>query len=1485
MKLSNFLPQRGLESAANLFAVVQRRIWSKPGKAHIELPDLKGEEYRDFVEILQRELERHEAVFWAVANGAMGRMIVAWDEDRAELEAIMEIVAQVEERFHLSEGVYSSERSDHPGDDEPIMRGLVRMGSSLAGTAAGVVMKVTRRKPGRRRFDLAALTSILDNVPHIREALVQQIGQTSADISIGLVNPLAQGVGSGPISPLLDFGFQMIRYLEAVERRQHWNEREPQLCDGPDRSAAPRERKRERPIPIPNGPIEAYAEDVWNMSLGGFMVGLADTQQLESAITPVLDALPKPARFGRDAFASQLHRIFGRRQMTVLEPEALGRLDRIDCIIVDEDLLNTGRWTLDYIVSSEAVDKVDAYVNAEALIDPDHPELHQKKGDWELSPAADVEHPKKWEDELRSRGARGDFLALRHREEVVALFSLRVINDEASQAFINAIHEANLELIIAADGTQVGGDFNPHRVIKRDGLHRFIRHIQRDHQVVGFFGNGHQPAMREADVSIGFSMRGADIPWNADIIAGDKLDDAIFVINALTKARKVSERCAVLAGSGAAIGALSAIRGLKKTRPGRVMIAVNLASLLALFYGTAQARQLQHQFRTAISSPQPWHRLEISEIFERLQTTKEGLSDNDVQQRKSDTLEPPTRLQRAWKAVRSEMSNPLTPVLTTGAVVSAVVGSMTDAAIVATVIAFNGVVGGAERFRAEEKIDAMERAEALQVRVLRDGLYKEIDAEQLVVGDIITLESGDVVPADCRIIEAEQLEVDESSLTGESLPIAKTSAPSFSHIISQRRSMLYDGTAVIAGTVKAVVVAVGPATETNIGHARWLSPKSAGHGVGVEARLERFSKMTIPVIGISGGVLMGLGIFRRRQLEELIGPAVNLAVGAVPEGLPLLATMAQLAAARRLSGRNVIVHNPRAMEALGRADILCIDKTGTLTYGTLKFDGVYDADSRMRAHENWEDIDRKIFLAALRATPTETTETVLPHATDRAIADGARTLGIDVGEWEPIDQLPFKAELGFHAVVGKESGRGLLVVKGSPEAVIARCTGRRSEGKWVRLNASWREKLLQRAEALAGRGLRTLAVAQRRSRDVGATNGGLKPESIQGLTFHGFITLSDPVRPTAREAVESLQRAGVSLLMLTGDHPETARRIARDVGIKKCQYVPTGDQLEAMDDDELAEVLSNTGVIARMTPAQKVHIVQALQSADRAVAMGGDGGNDAAAIRMADVGIAMGADSSTAARDAADMVVTDARIGTLVDAVIEGRGMWRSVRDAVSILIGGNLGEVGFMVSSGLVNTIPALNARQLLLVNLFTDVAPAMAIALRPPPDVSPDELLHEGPEESLGKPLERDILWRAAITGSAGFGAWMIARHSFQKNRASTVGMLAVVCAQLGQTLTTARPTFPVWAASIGTTAALLAIIETPGVSHLLGCRPLGPVGLTTAFGSAAAATAASAVIPRLPQWKQKIEEYLPEHSEPELSDFLDEYYAAVASGRADS
>jgi cation-transporting ATPase I len=318
--------------------------------------------------------------------------------------------------------------------------------------------------------------------------------------------------------------------------------------------------------------------------------------------------------------------------------------------------------------------------------------------------------------------------------------------------------------------------------------------------------------------------------------------------------------------------------------------------------------------------------------------------------------------------------------------------------------------------------------------------------------------------------------------------------------------------------------------------------------------------------------------------------------------------------------------------------------------------------------------------------------------------------------------------------------------------------------------------------------------------------------------------------------------------MITGDHPSTAEAIAAELHLLEGEGIITGAELAELSDEQLDARVEGIAVFARVTPSQKVRVVRALQRAGSVVAMAGDGANDAAAIRLADVGIAVGEASTQAARSAADIVVTDGRIETIVDAIVEGRTMWASVRDAVAILMGGNFGEIGFTLLAGLLDGSPPLHARQLLIVNLLTDVAPAMAIALRPPVARSFESLARETPEMALGGSLDRQIATRAVVTALGAGAAWGIGRVITSQAKARTIGLAALVGTQLGQTLTSGGFSRPVVLTSLASAGALMVLVQTPGVSHFFGCRPLGPISWSAAIGASVAATALSGAVARV-------------------------------------
>jgi cation-transporting ATPase I len=692
--------------------------------------------------------------------------------------------------------------------------------------------------------------------------------------------------------------------------------------------------------------------------------------------------------------------------------------------------------------------------------------------------------------------------------------------------------------------------------------------------------------------------------------------------------------------------------------------------------------------------------------------------------------------------------------------------------------------------------------------------------------------------------------------------VTKTAAPTAAANVAERRSMLYEGTIVAAGQATCVVVATGPRSELGrSGRGAQAGPPTRG----VQARLMRLTSASIPIALGSGAALVVGGLLRGRPLATTLGTAVSLAVAAVPEGLPLVATVGQIAAARRLSQRGALVRDPSTTEALGRVDVLCFDKTGTLTQGRVGLQRVSDGCDETPLDE-LSPTTRQVVAAGLRASPAGLDE--VPHPTDRAVIAGAEEVGIapgdGVGGWRVVDDVPFEPARGYHATLGATRRGLLLSVKGAPEIILPACVRWRRGDKVRRIDRQARAAIEAEVNRLARQGFRVLAVAQRpvpqrpaAQRPAAAKR--IDPGLIADLEFLGLLGLADSARPEAAAAVAGLRKAGVKVIMLTGDHPTTAEAIATELDIINSGIVMTGSELDELDDDKFAEVLPRVSVFARVTPTHKVRIVRMLQDEGHTVAMTGDGANDAAAIRLADVGIALGQRGTDAAREAADLIVTDDRIETIIDAVVEGRAMWASIRDAVSVLLGGNLGEIAFALGTGLLSpTGSPLNARQLLLVNLLTDLLPSLALSVRPPPRRTPEDLLHEGPEASLGRTLARDTVVRAVATAGATTGAWLVARGTGTQARASTVALVTLVGTQLGQTLLAGWRSPLVIGASAVSVATLGAIIQTPGVSQLFGCRPMGPVGWATGLwasgigtaGAFAASRAAERVWPEVGQ-----------------------------------
>jgi cation-transporting ATPase I len=1178
-----------------------------------------------------------------------------------------------------------------------------------------------------------------------------------------------------------------------------------------------------------------------------FGVGLAATGSIADATAPLLSGLPKPARLGREAFASYLALTLALRGVVPLDRRVLRRLDRVDCLVVPLELLVAVDLLPGSLVAADGVDPAALRARLTALIDPGRFGEVRHEGIWSVGPldGGDARDP--------ATGYR--LLALRCGEVVHGVARAQVAVDPDGEALLAAARAAGMRVVVAAREPASVTGIDADEIVRTGALPDEIRRLQRAGRVVCVVGTENATALAVADCGIGLARRADGVPWAAHMLCGDRIEDARFLVEACRTARVASSQSVQLAAVGAGLGLVISLGGLSRRTSGRAATAVNVASLIAIANGVRLGAALAARPAPARRDTTPWHALDVAAVMERLRTSLDGLGAEEALRRRLHVAAAPGTLSRLGEAVVEQLRNPLTPILAIGAGLSAVAGSVVDAALVATVTGLNAVVGGVQRVRTDRAIAGLADGTPLRVRVRREGVEETVDAGAVVPGDVVLLRAGDAVSADCRIVAADNLEVDESSLTGESLPVPKSVRASRVAVVAERSSMLYDGTSIVAGTAAAIVVAAGEATET-CRAAR--AARGRKRREGVEARLESLTSTMMPAAVLSGIGVAAAELLRGRPGREVLGTGTSLAVAAVPEGLPLLALAAQLAAARRLSLRGTLVRNPRMIEALGRVDVVCFDKTGTVTEGRLRLHAVWHAGTDVSPDRPFA---RSTLAAALRATPAAPDRDVLPHPTDQALVDGARTAGVAATDEEPawirLAELPFEPERGYHAVLGRTGDTLRLSVKGAPEVLLAYCTAWEGPGgTTVEIGAAMRARLGQEASRLAGAGFRVLAVAERTLPLDAAFHAG----AVADLVLRGFVALSDPVRATAGIALRGLREAGVAALLVTGDHPGTAARIAAELDIPSHGGVMTGAELDELDDDALGAALRETRVFARVTPAHKVRLVAALQRARHTVAMTGDGANDAAAIRMADVGIALGGRATPAARAAADLVVTDDRIETIVDAVLEGRAMWVSVRDAVAVLVGGNVGELGVSVATGLLAGAPALNARQLLMVNLFTDVAPALVIALRPPPDTTAEALLHEGPEASLGGHLTTDIAWRGVVTAAGAGGAWLVTRARGARAQAGTVALVALVGSQLGQTLATGWQSPLIVATALGSFAALGAVVQTPGLSQLCGCRPLGVLGWSTAIVAAGAATGASIAVPRLwPEAKGRLDRWV--------------------------
>ncbi|MGB5247649.1 MAG: cation-transporting P-type ATPase [Woeseia sp.] len=670
------------------------------------------------------------------------------------------------------------------------------------------------------------------------------------------------------------------------------------------------------------------------------------------------------------------------------------------------------------------------------------------------------------------------------------------------------------------------------------------------------------------------------------------------------------------------------------------------------------------------------------------------------------------------------------------------------------VVAINATIGFFIEWRATRSMEALRRMAGIETVVLRDGSLQRIAAEQLVPGDIVSCEAGDVVSADMRLLEAAKLQVNESALTGEAEPIAKqVDAIPADAQLTDRSNMAYSGTVVTRGSGKGLVVATGLATE--LGRIAELVATAAPEETPLEKRLEELGAKLVKVVLVIAVLIAVSGVISGRDLFLSIEVAIALGVAAIPEGLPVVATIALARGMWRMARHNAVIARLSAVETLGATSIIVTDKTGTLTENRMTVTELCVANDFVTLDEvcgesasqfdKYKSIVNALLQAgvlcsnaALRADTDDDADAV-GDPTEVALLLAAARCNVrqaDCRRQMPeLQEIPFEPETKLMATLHTSEDRILYAVKGAPEAVIMHCNRQMGTAGEIELDDSARNDLLQQAQSLGEHGLRTLALASKFRADQ-------TEEPYVNLTLLGFVGLEDPARAGVAEAISRCRDAGVRVVMVTGDHAATAREIARDTGIVDAGAVPEefieGRDLAQLLRQQSTDVLSRASVFSRVTPEQKLQLVSRFQEAGEVVAMTGDGVNDAPALRKADIGVAMGIRGTAVAKEAAAMVLQDDEFGTIVDAIAQGRVIYDNIRKFVVYLLSCNMSEILIVTLATLAGAPLPLLPLQILFLNLVTDVFPALALGVG-----KGSSILMNEPPRPAGEPLLTRQRW----------------------------------------------------------------------------------------------------------------------------------------------
>ena len=729
-----------------------------------------------------------------------------------------------------------------------------------------------------------------------------------------------------------------------------------------------------------------------------------------------------------------------------------------------------------------------------------------------------------------------------------------------------------------------------------------------------------------------------------------------------------------------------------------------------------------------------WHSSGAHDAVVKLASSLHGLSQKEAERRFAEI--GPNELKEAPRAgplrlFVGQFEDFMILILIAAAVVSALLGELLDAGAIIAIVVLNAVLGFVQEYRAEKAIAALKRMSAPMARVLRDGRERKVEARLLVPGDIVILAEGDRVPADCRLLEAVALEADEAALTGESLPVHKISeAVPENAPLAERKSMLFAGTVVTRGRGRAAVTETGMRTE--LGKIAQLVQDTQDEDTPLKKRLAAMGKqLGVLALGICAVVFLA-GFLRGEDALEMFLTSVSLAVAAIPEGLPAVVTITLAVGVQRMVKRKAIIRKLPAVETLGAATVICSDKTGTLTKNEMtvrelwlpgaEYDvtgsGYAPAGDFLRAGKRVDALKdggaRLLMETGVLCNNASFDEgRVLGDPTEGSLLVLAAKAGLGVERTRRdnafVSEIPFDSSRKMMTVLRKQGGAVTAYTKGAAEVVVEECAFVLRNGKAVRMTPELRRGILDANKALASKALRVLGFA---------VKAGAK-DAENDMTFVGMVGMNDPPRPEAKEAISLCKTAGIRVLMITGDNAETAKAVARELGIRS-EGALTGDDIDALSDDEFDKAVAQVSVFARVSPEHKLRIVGALKKRGEIVAMTGDGVNDAPALKKADIGIGMGITGTDVSKEASDMIIVDDNFASIVAAVEEGRIIFDNIVKTVRYLISCNVGEVLTIFIAVIAGLKTPLLPIQILWMNLVTDSMPALALGMDPKdPDV----------------------------------------------------------------------------------------------------------------------------------------------------------------------